>query len=65
MKPRDELIEKIKKFYFEEFGEEISHRQAYERFMRLVNVLRVILRPMAGENQDGKKPGSLSHGVDE
>jgi len=36
MKPNNKLIEKIRKFYLEEFGEEISHKQVDERFLRLV-----------------------------
>lgn len=45
MKPSNETIEKFKRIYFEEFGEEISKEEAYEKFRRLVNLLRVILRP--------------------
>lgn len=43
MKPSDGIIEKFQKIYFEEFGEEISKEEAYEKFLRLVNLLRVIL----------------------
>ena len=52
MKPSDQLIEKVRKFYLEEFGEEISHEQAYERFMRLVTVLRIILQPLPEQSHD-------------
>lgn len=45
MKPSNELIKKFQRVYFEEFGEEISGKEAYEKFLRLVNLLRVILRP--------------------
>ena len=44
MKPSDETIEKFRKAYCKEFGAEISRDQAYEKFLRLVNVLRVVLR---------------------
>jgi hypothetical protein len=45
MKPRDEYIEKFRQAYKEEFKEDISSKEAEERFARIVNVLRVILRP--------------------
>lgn len=45
MQPSDELIEKFRQTYIQEFGEEITRQQAYEKFLRLANLLRVILRP--------------------
>jgi len=45
MQPSDETIEKFRQAYIQEFGEEISRQQAYEKFLRLANLLRVILRP--------------------
>ena len=58
MKPSQETIEKFRKAYDEEFGEEISAEEAYERFLRLVNFLRVILqqRPQKGNDQVDQKP---------
>ena len=53
MKPSDETIEEFQKIYLEEFGEEISKKEAYEKFLRLVNLLRVILYP---RSQKGRKP---------
>lgn len=44
MKPSKEIIEKFQKIYFEEFGEEITKEEAYEKFLRLVNLLRVVLK---------------------
>ena len=44
MKPSEDTIEKFQEIYFKEFGEEISKDQAYEKFLRLVNFLRVIRR---------------------
>ncbi len=52
MKINDELLEEIKRFYLEEYKEEISTEEARKRFTRLVNVLRVILRPEAANNKD-------------
>lgn len=45
MKPDDKTIEKFHQAYKEKFGEEISTQETLERFTRLVNVLRVIVRP--------------------
>jgi hypothetical protein len=44
MSPSKETIEEFKKIYQDEFGETISDSQAYEKFLRLVNLLRVILK---------------------
>jgi len=44
MKPNKQIIEKFRRIYFEEFGEKISTREAYDRFLRLVTLLEVILR---------------------
>lgn len=44
MKPTDETIEKFREAYFKEFREELSKDEAYEKFLRLVNFLRVILK---------------------
>lgn len=41
MKPSHETIEKFKRLYTQEFGENLSDAEAYERFSRLVNVLRI------------------------
>lgn len=45
MKISDKHIEEFQKNYLEEFGEEISKEEAREKFLRLVNLLRVILYP--------------------
>jgi hypothetical protein len=52
MKPSDEIIEKFQKLYYQEFGEEISRQQAHEKFMRVVNLVRVIIRPNAINTAD-------------
>lgn len=44
MSPSKDTIEEFKRIYQEEFGETISDSQAYEKFLRLVNLLRVILK---------------------
>lgn len=45
MKPNEETIEKFREAYFEEFGERISRKTAYEKFLNLTTLLRVILYP--------------------
>lgn len=44
MKPSNKTIEKFQRIYFEEFGEEISKDEAYEKFLRPINLPTVILR---------------------
>jgi hypothetical protein len=53
MKPSNEIIEKFQRVYFEEFGEKISKEEAYEKFSKLVNLLRIILSPTS-QNLDQK-----------
>ncbi len=56
MKPDSKAIEQFKRLYFEEFGEERSDQEAFERFSRLINVLRIICYPdqfPAIDNPDG------------
>jgi len=45
MKPDSKTIEQFKRLYFEEFGEELSNDEAFERFSHLINVLRIICYP--------------------
>ena len=52
MKPSDETIEEFRKAYFEEFGERISKETAYEKFLNLSTLLKVILYPSRQKRQD-------------
>ena len=52
MKPNKETIEEFRKAYFEEFGEEISKETAYEKFLNLSTLLRVILYPSRQKRED-------------
>ncbi len=56
MSPNKETIEKFKRIYQEEFGETISDTQAYEKFLRLVNLLRVILKEPPSDSSIGISP---------
>jgi hypothetical protein len=64
MKPSDEIIQKFRKIYFEEFGEEISREVAYKKFLGLVNLLRVILRPPFQKDSDSEYLGPFSSKLD-
>ena len=47
MKPDDEILAQFKRLYKEEFGEELSDKEALERFSRLANFLRILYFPAA------------------
>ena len=51
------LLDEFKRIYFEEFGEQITSKEAYEKFFRLINLLRVILRHQS-TNDKGVSPDS-------
>ena len=56
MKPSQKTLDRFKKIYEEEFGEELTDDAAFEKFSRLVNVLRVI---MSGRLDIPDKSGTL------
>ncbi len=43
MKPSPETLNRFKRIFKEEFGEELTDEAAFEKFSRLVNALRVII----------------------
>jgi hypothetical protein len=45
MKPSDETIERFRKAFLEEFGEEITANEASDEFINLVELLKVVLGP--------------------
>ena len=57
MKPKERTIEEFKKIYEDEFGEKISDSQAYEEFLRLVNLLRVVLKEPSPNGRNSHVPG--------
>jgi hypothetical protein len=57
MKPSKETIENFKKIYQDEFGQTISDSQAYEKFLRLVNLLKVVLKE---PSPNGRKSDMIS-----
>jgi hypothetical protein len=52
-----EAVEEFKRIYKVEFGEEISDREATEKAIRLINLMRVIYRKIP-EDQENKYPSS-------
>ena len=52
-----EAIEEFKRIYKTEFGEEISDREATEKAIRLINLIRVIYRRIPADRED-KYPSS-------
>lgn len=65
MKPSNELIEKFQKQYLQEFGEEISQQHAHEEFMRIVDLLRVVLQLKPNNIPGAASPGVSFPGFDE
>ena len=45
MQISDEHLEKFKEVYFKEFGEKLTRQEAFEKALRLINLIRVITRP--------------------
>ena len=60
----DEYIKKFQEIYLEEFGEEISLEEAHDNFLSIVNLLRVILRPLPKQSQDCESLGSFAPPID-
>jgi hypothetical protein len=57
MRLSKEAIEEFKEIYQKEFGESITDAQACEKFYRLVNLLRTILKKPTKKDQDHESPG--------
>jgi len=58
MKPNEKTIKEFKKIYQDEFGETIFDSQAYEKFLRLVNLLRVVLKEPSPNGRNSHISGS-------
>lgn len=57
MQPSNEIIEKFRQTYMEEYGEDMSTQEAYGNFTSLVDVLRIITRPIKTQKrQDQENP---------
>ena len=57
MRLSKEAIEEFKEIYQREFGEKITNSEAYEKFLRLVNLLRAILKIPIKKDQGHESPG--------
>ena len=49
---RKKAIKEFKEIYYEEFEEDITYEEAHEKFLRLINLVRVILKVPSKKVQD-------------
>jgi len=56
MEQSDEITIKFHQTYEEEFKEKISLEEAQEKFLRLVNILRIITRPKSSKSSSFYSP---------
>ncbi|MEK7520070.1 MAG: hypothetical protein AAB581_02400 [Patescibacteria group bacterium] len=56
-----EAIEKFREIWKQEFGEEISRDKAHGAFLRLTNLLRIVLKPIPVKNtpKGSNPPGGV------
>lgn len=60
MRLSKKTIKEFKKIYREEFGEAITNKEACEKFLRLINLLRTILKePNKGQDLNSPDPSSF------
>lgn len=57
MRLSEKAIKEFKEIYESEFGEKITDSQACEKFHRLVNILRTILKVPIKKDQDHESAG--------
>jgi len=50
----DQQITKFQTLYYEHFGEKISKEEAYEKGMKLVNLVKVVCGPDNQKKEDNK-----------
>jgi hypothetical protein len=60
MKPSKEVIDKFKKLMLQEFKEELTDDEAYERFDRLDSVLRVVFKVKLDRTKGGDILGPVN-----
>jgi len=60
MKPSKEVIDKFKKLMLQEFKEELTDDEAYERFDGLDSVLRVVFKVKLDRAKDGDILGPVN-----
>jgi hypothetical protein len=60
MKPSKEVIDKFKKLMLQEFNEELTDDEAYEKFDRLDSVLRVIFKVKLDKTKGGDILGPVN-----
>ena len=60
MKPSPETLDRFKKIYKDEFGEELTDEAAFEKFSRLINVVRIVVYGRLDTAQKGDNLGPQS-----
>jgi len=60
MKPSKEVIDKFKKLMLQEFNEELTDDEAYEKFDRLDSVLRVAFKVKLDRTKGGDILGPVN-----
>ena len=65
MKLTPEALDEFRRIYEDEFGEEITRDQAQEMGTRLVDLLRLLLRPLPKANGAPPKPDELTRRSDQ
>jgi len=51
MRLSKKAVKEFREIYYEEFGEKISTKEAHEKFSRLINLLRPILKASSKQDQ--------------
>jgi hypothetical protein len=59
MRLSEKAIKELKEIYQKEFGENITDNEACEKFLRLVNLLRAILKQPSIKGQRSSSPSPL------
>jgi hypothetical protein len=56
MKTDDEFVEEFRRIYLAESREEMSKEEAYDNFFSLVDVVRIVLRPLPKQAEHHDNP---------
>jgi hypothetical protein len=62
MQPSDELIEKFRQIFMSEYGEWMAKDEAYDNFTCLVELLRIISKPINEHKIDENKKFDSTRG---
>jgi hypothetical protein len=48
----DEMVEKFRKIYQDQFGETLTKEEAYDQGLKLLRMMKVIYRPLPKETKE-------------